>query len=145
MAMIIKEINYNSEDYKQTLILREAVLRFPLNLILTRLDVKDDARQFHFGVFIHSELAACVVVKPLPGDTVGKLRQMAVSEVFQGRGLGSRLIDFVEAILKMRGFTHMEMSARQTAVEFYRKLGYTMVGEGYTEQGIPHVKMEKRL
>ncbi|NHO65703.1 GNAT family N-acetyltransferase [Aestuariicella hydrocarbonica] len=143
--MIIKEINYNSEDYKQTLILREAVLRFPLNLILTRLDVKDDARQFHFGVFIHSELAACVVVKPLPGDTVGKLRQMAVSEVFQGRGLGSRLIDFVEAILKMRGFTHMEMSARQTAVEFYRKLGYTMVGEGYTEQGIPHVKMEKRL
>ena len=37
------------------------------------------------------------------------------------------------------------MHARMTAVGFYAKLGYTRVGDGFTEVGIPHVKMEKRL
>ena len=37
------------------------------------------------------------------------------------------------------------MHARETAVGFYEKLGYKVVGDKFTEVTIPHYVMEKKL
>jgi predicted GNAT family N-acyltransferase len=37
------------------------------------------------------------------------------------------------------------MHARQTAVGFYQKLGYSITGEPFEEVTIPHYIMEKAL
>ncbi len=37
------------------------------------------------------------------------------------------------------------MHARATAIGFYEKCGYDRLGETFLEQGIPHVRMQKRL
>jgi predicted GNAT family N-acyltransferase len=39
----------------------------------------------------------------------------------------------------------MVLHARETAVPFYLKLGYEVVGGQFEEVGIPHFKMEKKL
>jgi predicted GNAT family N-acyltransferase len=39
----------------------------------------------------------------------------------------------------------MILHARATAVPFYLRLGYTVVGEPFEEVGIPHRGMEKAL
>ena len=39
----------------------------------------------------------------------------------------------------------MTLHARQVAVPFYERLGYSIVGEPFEEVSIPHFKMEKGL
>nr|MBP8249907.1 GNAT family N-acetyltransferase [Chitinophagales bacterium] len=44
-----------------------------------------------------------------------------------------------------KGFTLMYCHARDTAIPFYEKLGYSRVGEEFEEVTIPHWEMGKSL
>jgi len=140
--MILTEIAYNSPEYQKTLALRERVLRIPLGLKLSDNDTADEDQQLHFAVFQDGTLLACVVAKALGSGAV-KLRQMTVCPQQQRKGVGRQLLRFVENTLRQRGFQRIEMSARQSAIGFYEKLGYRTAGESYIEQGIPHIKMQR--
>jgi predicted GNAT family N-acyltransferase len=39
----------------------------------------------------------------------------------------------------------MELHARATAIDFYKRLGYSVCSEEFTEVGIPHRIMRKQL
>ena len=142
--LTFREITCTSPLYLQTLALRERVLRIPIDLVLSAEDIADEDQQRHFVMLDGDDLVACVVIKPLHTATV-KLRQMAVSPQYQRQNVGRDMIMAVEGVLIRSGTTHIEMSARKSASGFYEKLGYHASGEPYTEQGIPHVRMEKSL
>ncbi len=74
-----------------------------------------------------------------------QLRQMAVKPGLQGKGIGRVLMQFAENIARDRGNKKITMHARQTAVGFYEKQGYNVVGEQFEELTIPHYIMEKDL
>jgi len=42
-------------------------------------------------------------------------------------------------------FKTMILTARKTAVDFYKKVGYKVVSDEFIEITIPHYKMEKNL
>ena len=136
---------FDSDDYLKTLQLRESVLRVPIGQKLSMADTSDEAQQLHFGIFKDCELIACVVAKPLDTRATIKLRQMAVSPCFQGQSFGKTLIGSTEKILRQKGYMSIEMSARQTAIGFYEKLGYRTVGDVFMEIGIAHIAMHKYL
>jgi len=146
-------IHYDTSStwYAQELTLRKKILRTPLGLTLTDNDTITDSQSEHFGIVSapHSpvtppQLIACVILTP-QNATHYKLRQMAVASEYHGQGLGRRLIAHVEKYLLTLGVTELTMHARQSALDFYIKLGYHTVGETFTEQTIPHVRMTKRL
>jgi len=68
-----------------------------------------------------------------------------VSPCFQGQSIGKTLIGSTEKILRQKGYKSIEMSARQTAIGFYEKLGYRTVGDLFMEIGITHIAMQKYL
>ncbi|MCB1648497.1 MAG: GNAT family N-acetyltransferase [Gammaproteobacteria bacterium] len=142
----LKELVFSSPKYEQMLVLRNRVLRHPLGRKLDEEDLAGEENQFLFALFSQAdeEMLACVCVRKIC-STVYKLRQMAVTESLQGRGLGRRLVREVEHVLAGRGGDSVELHARSTAVGFYEKLGYQCVGEIFSEVGIPHIKMQKRL
>ena len=143
--MIFREIEFGSDDFRRECELRQAVLRAPLGLSLYNEDLEPERQQFHFGLFgDDGELLACVIAAPLSPTKV-RIRQMAVGREHQGKGCGRRIIQEMENLLAHRGFIHLTMHARMTAVGFYTKLGYTRMGPEFREMGIPHVSMEKRL
>lgn len=142
--MMFREILFNSQEYKKSLVLREKILRAPLGLKLSSYDIDEEDKQYHYGIFDTSDLLACVVIVPLDLTSV-KLRQMAVSTACQGRNIGKYLIQGSEDVLSKRGYRYIEMSARKTAIGFYKKLGYVADGDGFTVMGIPHVKMQKSI
>jgi ribosomal protein S18 acetylase RimI-like enzyme len=74
-----------------------------------------------------------------------RLRQMAVLNNLQGKGIGRALMQFAENIARDRGFQKITMHARKTAVGFYEKLGYRISGQEFEEVTIPHYVMEKLL
>jgi len=143
--MLIKEIKYNSLEYMTSLRLRSEILRAPLGKQLSSTDTSGEESQLHYGCFKGKQLTACVVAMPTENVTGVKLRQMAIAASFQGQGVGKNLLLEVELFLRKKGFNKIKLSARRTALFFYEKLGYEVVGEFYLEQGIEHIEMQKTI
>ena len=70
---------------------------------------------------------------------------MAVLNNLQGKGIGRALMQFAENIARDLGYKKLTMHARVTAVGFYEKLGYSVVGDQFIEVTLPHHSMEKLL
>jgi len=143
--MRIREIEFGSELYQAALSLRDVVLRAPLELTWSQIDLEGEDKQLHFALFDDDDkLIACAVAKPLSEHTV-KVRQMAVDEHHRGKGAGRQLLEGAERILAERGFRNIQMDARKTAVGFYRKLGYSVEGDEFIQVTIPHFRMVKDI
>jgi len=143
--MTFREIAFGTREYRLERALREEVLRAPLGLPLSEQDLAGEEKQLHFGLFAPSgNLVACVVAVRISPDEA-RIRQMAVSPLDQGKGLGRTLMDELERDLRARGFTRLVLNARKSAVAFYEKLGYKAAGEEFVHLTIPHVRMMKAV
>ena len=88
-------------------------------------------------------MACCILTKA--DNKSLRLRQMAVQNNQQGKGIGASMLNFAEIIARDKGYKKLIMHARETAVRFYEKLGYKLLGDRFTEVTIPHFIMEKKL
>jgi GNAT superfamily N-acetyltransferase len=73
------------------------------------------------------------------------MRQLAVVPELQKRGIGTALVEYSEDLARKAGYRRMILHARETAVAFYEKLGYSRLGDRFEEVTIPHWAMEKHL
>lgn len=138
-------IGFGSTAYRQTLGLREQVLRRPLGLMLSAADLEGEQAQWHFGLFNEDGgLMACLVAAPA-GDGSVRLRQMAVAPQHHAQGLGRQLVREVEQELARRGITSINLHARTSAAGFYERLGYQATRGPFMEVGVPHQAMRKTL
>jgi len=138
-------IDFDSPAYHRSLDLRERVLREPLGRSLSAEDLAGEQHQWHFGLFDEEgRLSACLVAAPVT-DTSVRLRQMAVDPRYRSRGLGRQLLRATERELTRRGTESVRLHARTSATGFYARLGYRFAGDVFTEVGIPHRAMVKRL
>ena len=88
-------------------------------------------------------LGCCLLTQA--DDKVVRLRQMAVQNNLQGKGVGASMMNYAETIARDKGYKRLMMHARKTAVGFYEKLGYKTVGNEFSEINLPHIIMEKKL
>jgi len=142
--MALKIIDYGSPEYQQMVKLRDAVLRKPLGLIFTREDLESEKDNILIAAFEEERmLGCCMLVEESPG--VVRLRQMAVLNALQGKGIGRALMNFAENIARDRGYKIVRMHARNNSIGFYEKVGYKKKGDEFIEITIPHYVMEKLL
>lgn len=124
--------------------LRNDILRKPLGLSFTPEELEKEKEEILIGAFEEEKMLGCCMLITLDPATV-RLRQMAVLNNVQGKGIGRALMQFAENIARDRGFRKMTMHARESAIGFYEKLGYQVNGERFEEVSIPHYIMEKTL
>jgi ribosomal protein S18 acetylase RimI-like enzyme len=124
--------------------LRWRVLRAPLGYPREATAFPFEAESLHLLALEGEAVVGCVLFHPEGPDT-GRLFQMAVEPARQGQGIGERLVGALEAELAGRGFRTVTLHARETAVGFYARLGYAVVGEPFSEVGIPHRHMRRSL
>jgi ribosomal protein S18 acetylase RimI-like enzyme len=78
--------------------------------------------------------------------TEGQVRYLAVDPAYQGKGIGGQVLAELEKRLHAKGATTIVLNARETAVKFYTKHGYTVTGAAPTLFDIiPHSRMQKTL
>jgi predicted GNAT family N-acyltransferase len=65
---------------------------------------------------------------------------MAVQENMRGRNIGAMILGELE---RAAGARRIFLHARERAVPFYLRHGYTVVGPAPPVVGIPHFRMEK--
>jgi len=142
--ILIKEINSLSLEYQGVWNLREEVLRKPLGLSLKNEDLSDDAQDIIIIAMDDDNVIGCVMLHP-KDKTIVKLRQMAVAEKYQRKGIGNILVRQAEKTARENGYQQITLHARKVAIDFYKKLDYTIISGTFTEVNIPHVAMQKTL
>ncbi|CAK4674447.1 hypothetical protein LEN26_000182 [Aphanomyces euteiches] len=141
--MEVRDIKFGSPEYEAAVQLREEVLRKPLGMRLNPEDLAKEHSDIHIGVFSEGSIVAYALLRP--AHPIAWMKQVAVNPAVQGKGLGRILMQGFEARARAEKFTEIRLHARETAVPFYEKLGYTVVSERYEELGIPHRSMFKSL
>ena len=142
--MALKIIDYGSPEYTQMIKLRDAILRKPLGLTFTQDDLEQEKDNMFIGAFEEDRMLGCCMLVEEQPDIV-RLRQMAVLNDLQGKGIGRALMNFAENLARDRGYKIVRMHARNNAVGFYEKVGYKVKGDQFIEVTIPHFVMEKEL
>jgi ribosomal protein S18 acetylase RimI-like enzyme len=71
---------------------------------------------------------------------------MAVAEPARGLGLGSALLQELEALARKAGAGRVVLNAREDAQRFYEKNGYVVTGPAPTIfSAVNHMRMAKQL
>lgn len=143
--MRILQVNITDEIYKQVYDLRETVLRQPIGLSLKDEDLSGDKLDTILAAEEGGNIIGCVMLHPTDKSDSIKLRQMAVYDHWQGKGIGKQLVLAAEKWVVDNKIAKIVLHARTTATGFYEGLGYVVKTGIFTEVGIPHVVMEKML
>ncbi len=75
----------------------------------------------------------------------GQIGRMAVAREWRGRGVGGAILAALLELARKEGCTVVRLHAQTHALDFYKKYGFTAVGDEFDEAGIPHRAMELRL
>jgi len=142
--MALKIIDHGTKEYKQMVHLRNEILRKPLGLTFTEEDLESEKDDVLMGAFEDDRILGCCLLTRVDAKTI-RLRQMAVPNSMQGKGIGRALMIFAENISRDLGYKTLLMHARKTATGFYEKLGYSISGNEFEEVTLPHYVMEKNL
>jgi predicted GNAT family N-acyltransferase len=142
--MALKIIDHGTKEYQQMVKLREDILRRPLGFTFTPQELEDEKDNMLIAAFEDDRILGCCMLVEERPDVI-RLRQMAVLNDLQGKGIGRALMQFAENIARDHGYKTIMMHARKHATGFYEKMGYKSRGDEFTEITIPHFVMEKQL
>ena len=142
--MALKQIDHGSKEYKQMVALRMEILRKPLGLSFTEEELAKEKDDILIGAFDEDKILACCLLTKVDNATI-KLRQMAVQNNLQGKGIGASMMSFAETVARDKGYRKLMMHARNTAIGFYEKFDFKVKGAEFIEVNVPHHVMEKRL
>lgn len=124
--------------------LRRRVLRGgdPHSVVLD--DRDEESTSLHFGGFVGERLVACASFFSDPSPVhpelqAYQLRFMAVDADVQGSGYGARVLAVGEAALRSREAGEVWAYARDSALGFYRAVGWRLVA------GSEHLSHETQL
>jgi len=140
----IIEIEFGSSRYNELLQLRHHVLEDSLGT--------DFIDGFAEGSCLH---VACIdnakdkviggfLLVPIDNEVI-RIMQVTVDENYQGQGIGQNLVKYAENKAKEIGYKKIIMHSKISAVDFYFKLGYKMLGNVFEEKGVSFLKMGKKL
>ena len=142
--MALKIIDHGTPEYMQMVKLRDDILRKPLGLGFTKAELDEEKENILIAAFEDERILGCCMLVEEQAEIV-RLRQMAVLNDLQGKGIGRALMNFAENLARDRGYKAIRMHARSIAVGFYEKVGYRVKGDQFIEVSIPHFLMEKKL
>lgn len=100
--------------------------------------VEGDATALHLGGFVDGTLVSVLSLFD-EGDTM-QLRKFATLPTWQGKGIGTALMQAARAAVQAQGKT-ITLHAREGAIGFYQRLGFTQHGAPFQKYGKPYVWM----
>ncbi|WP_370227852.1 GNAT family N-acetyltransferase [Cognatishimia sp.] len=138
-------LTINQISAAQTLALRQAVL-WPEHPIEAS-KVEGDETALHFGGFLGGDLICVASLFQDGGQDGGgvRLRKFATDPAHQGKGFGSDMLVYLVAQAREAGASDFWFDARETALGFYERHGFTTKGERFFKKGLPYWRMSLAL
>ncbi|WP_136481639.1 GNAT family N-acetyltransferase [Cognatitamlana onchidii] len=75
------------------------------------------------------------------------ISQMAIKENYQRQGVGAEILKELIRYCKREGVFYLKLSARETAIAFYKKFNFRILGDKYPslKTGVVHQKMTLKI
>ncbi len=143
-VMALKIIDHGTPEYQQMVKLRDDILRRPLGLGFSPQELEREKDNMLIAAFEDEQMLGCCMLVEENPSTV-RLRQLAVLNDLQGKGIGRALMNFAENLARDRGYRTLSMHARKNTLVFFEKMGYKVASDEFKEITIPHYVMEKEL
>ena len=121
--------------------IRHQVLWPDKTLSFSKIENDEDAE--HFGIRIDGEIV-CVASAFTKGSEI-RLRKFATLPEFQRKGIGTFLLNYLIDLYTEKGFVVFWFDARESAISFYEKFGFSTEGEKLYKSDVPYFKMVKFL
>lgn len=121
--------------------LRQQVL-YPSGTIFGMAAPGDEAG-IHYGAFFENKLAG--IISSFPNGTNCQLSKLAVTPALQRQGIGTQLIQYVNARAIEGGITRLWCNAEIRTTRFYRHAGFKPCGGMFNNGGMNYIPMEKCL
>ncbi|ORY58706.1 N-acetyltransferase GCN5 [Pseudomassariella vexata] len=122
--------------------LRHAVLWPDKPISYVQLAEDEDGQ--HFGAFIEDELVS-VISMFIDDAGEARFRKFATATSWQGKGIGSKLLDYTIAAAAKTGTASIWCDARTSALPFYLRFGMEVEGEVFHKGGVPYLKLSRTL
>nr|WP_236023317.1 1-(5-phosphoribosyl)-5-[(5-phosphoribosylamino)methylideneamino]imidazole-4-carboxamide isomerase [Chitinophaga chungangae] len=107
---------------------------------LERVTLPHDADGLHYGLYSGGRLVT--VVSLFIEDDTAQFRKLATAQDQQGRGFGKLMMKHLLDVCRERGITTLWCNARESALDFYRQLGFTAFSERFFKDDLPFLKMK---
>jgi GNAT superfamily N-acetyltransferase len=146
-------MNYSIQEIPATTTyaVRQPVLRAGKPIESCHFDGDELASTHHFGCFVEDQLVGVISLFEIRNATFDnqksfQIRGMAVLETHQKQGIGEALVSEAENFCKKQKTTLIWFNARISAVGFYQKMGYEILGDEFEIKEVgPHFLMHKKI
>ncbi len=134
----------NQKQFDKHLEIRKEVFcveqKIDVKIEIDKYDEKIDSCD-HFLIYFGDSAVGTVRCIKLSDKEI-KMGRFCVLEKFRREGLGSFAIEFIKEYYDKHGFDKILVGAQFRAYEFYKKCGFTPIGDEFIEAGIPHTLMQ---
>ncbi len=144
MSFIIKQPE-SPDEFKQYYALRFRILRAPWGE--PKGSEVDEIEDQCFHIMVSNDGQAVGVGRlQYNSDDEAQIRYMAVENAYEGNGIGRMIVNALEHEAKNNNVSSVILDAREPAIGFYQKLGYSIEKKSYVLfNEIQHFRMIKRL
>ncbi len=106
-------------------------------------DGKDEISQ-HLIAYLDQQAVGTARIRYLNENTA-KIERLAVLSIARRQGIGKKITEFALEIIANQNIPEVVIYAQAYIKDLYKNLDFVEVGELFTEAGIWHVKMSKKL
>ena len=114
--MPIKQIDHGTKEYQQMVELRNEILRKPLGLVFDQRELDKESDDILIAAFEEDKMLGCCLLTKVDNQCV-RLRQMAVQNNLQGKGIGAAMMNYAENVARDAGYSKMIMHARKSTMD----------------------------
>lgn len=136
-----EDVKIQNITWQETLEIRHQVL-WP-DKPISFCKVEGDQSAIHYGAFIDEKLV-CVASIYIDNQEA-RLRKFATLPKFQGKSIGTKVIEHAISNLKSLNINYFWCDARATALSFYQKFGLEIEGNEFKKSDISYYKMSVRF
>ena len=125
--------------------LRSEIFVVEQDCVYQDLDGKDAKALHVIGINKNKVVAYTRIFKPGDYFDVASIGRVAVHKDYRKYGYGKEIIQAsINAVNEKFKEQQIKISAQTYLNKFYTELGFKAIGEGYLEDGIPHIQMVKK-
>ncbi|MGO4919980.1 GNAT family N-acetyltransferase [Maribacter spongiicola] len=142
-VVIFKE--FDIHELYNVLQLRSDIFVVEQDCVYLDLDGKDEKAIHVIGLKDAKVVAYTRIFKPGDYFDQASIGRVAVHKEYRKYGYGKVIIqESIQAVKELFNTNEILISAQAYLEKFYNDLGFKTIGDGYLEDGIPHIKMFKK-
>jgi len=144
MDIVIKHPE-TPDEFKQYYALRYRILRAPWGE--SEGSEVDDIEDQCFHIMVTNDETVLGIGRlQYNTENEAQIRYMAVEKAYEGKGIGRMLVNTLEQQARNKNMCTVILDAREPAVGFYQKLGYSIEKKSYLLfDKIQHYRMTKQI